>query len=211
MLWSSGDTKYVVTQDGQKNCVLDLKTGKMVWTLAPAQFVGGSSTAVVNGDVLISAGAHSGGTDLVAVRLTPSGVQPMWSRKDTGGAYCPLIHQGHVYCFGEGHGGSSWRCLDLKTGEDAWVEKVPKGGDPMSTPVLADGKIINIWGETHYTSASGYETVELVKATPEKFVRLGLAKFSLKIVGMSSPAIADGKLFFRLQDGGVACYDLRTK
>ena len=99
----------------------------------------------------------------------------------------------------------------MKTGEDAWVEKVPKGGDPMSTPVLADGKIINIWGETHYTSASGYETVELVKATPEKFVRLGLAKFSLKIVGMSSPAVAEGKLFFRLQDGGVACYDLRTK
>jgi len=45
----------------------------------------------------------------------------------------------------------------------------------------------------------------MLQANPEKFVSLGA--FSPGVAMMSSPAVANGKLYLRLLDG-VACYDL---
>ena len=209
-LWTSGDTNYIITTDARRCCLLDLKTGRTLWTAVESIFQMGVMTPVLCGDILVGATTH-GLSFLGAIKVTPSGPQPLWSRKDTFGAFGLLVDPERVYCYGEGNGVAEWRCVDLQTGADVWSKRMPAGySDVFSTPVLVDGKIINIWGSGHF-SATGYDTVELLTASPEGYVQLVMAKLTLKIAGMSSPAIANGHLFLRLQDGGVACYDLRAK
>ena len=207
MLWSSGGTNYVIGYDGARHCALELKTGRRVWTID--QFSPGSMTPVVHDDLLIWGQTHNGGTDLVALRMTPAGVQPVWSRKDSGGTYCPLVYQDRVYCFGDCHGGR-WRCVDLATGQDVWEQKVTHN-DSITTAALVDGKIINACSNDSHGGAGGEDKIEMLKATPEGYVQLAVARLPAKFVGLSSPSVADGKLILRLQDGGVGCWDLINK
>jgi hypothetical protein len=132
------------------------------------------------------------------------------------GAEAPLVYQGRVYCYGYCYDNPkgpayNWCCLDLKTGSNIWTKGVTWSQDADSAAVLADGKIIQTCGSAHY-NGSGYDTVEMLKASgPEGYIQLALCKLSLKIVPLTSPAVADGRLFLRLQDGGVGCWDLRAK
>jgi outer membrane protein assembly factor BamB len=204
VLWVSGGTNVVITDDGQKMCALDMKTGNTVWT---SDFRAHSYGPVISGDVLIGCAGQ-----VQAAKLTPTGLQPLWSRKDVS-SFGPLVYQGRVYCYGniQGKHDYRWWCLDLKTGQDIWTKDVTWGQDVTSTPALADGKIITPCGSSHY-NWSGVETLEMLKAGPEGYVQLALInKWKPKVVVMSSPAVAHGHLFFRLQDGGVGCWDLRAK
>jgi outer membrane protein assembly factor BamB len=201
VLWTSGGANYVITDDGRKVCALDMKTGNTVWK---SDFGACSYGPVISGDILIACNGQ-----VQAARLTPTGLQPLWNRKEVS-SYGPLVYQGRVYCYGniQGKHEYRWWCLDLKTGQDIWTKDVTWSWDVTSMPVLADGKIITPCGTSHF-GGPGYGTVEMLKAGPEGYVQLALInKWKPKIVAMTSPAIADGRLFFRLQDGGVGCWDL---
>jgi outer membrane protein assembly factor BamB len=109
----------------------------------------------------------------------------------------PLVHQGFAYVVQHGF----CKCLDAKTGELKWSQ--PNGGlqNSLSSPVLADGKIIA-------TLVSGHEgggSVVMYKASPGKYEEAG--RFNPHVVECSSPAIAGGMLYLRCEDG-IHCYDL---
>ena len=75
--------------------------------------------------------------------------------------------------------------------------------------VLADSKIIYPIGGAH--SGGGYQVV-MLKPSPEKYIQLGLFKpVGGGALPFSSPAIANGKLYLRLVDGSVACYDVTAQ
>jgi hypothetical protein len=86
------------------------------------------------------------------------------------------------------------------------------GSGVISTPILADGKLIVPLVNCHnfHGGAVGQDLIQMVKATPdEKCVQLGVFNPNA-LCSMTSPALAGGKLFLRLEDR-VACYDLRAK
>src|SRR5262249_9369526 len=114
----------------------------------------------------------------------------LWSKRlgsDRGSS--PVVYQDHVYVQGD-YGA---RCLSLKDGTEQWRTLELKG--EVASPVLADGKFMG--------NGNGFTV--LYRATPGKFEKLG--KFVSNALHPTSPAIAAGKLYLRLENG-IACFDL---
>ncbi|MBI3832158.1 MAG: PQQ-like beta-propeller repeat protein [Planctomycetes bacterium] len=199
ILWSAAGKDYIITTDGNRSwCCLELDTGKVVWSVpgAPSIF-----TPVLSGDTLILRGA----TQVEAYKVTPAAATLLWKqtvKMNERGSY--LVAQDSLFVMGCSDSGAVWYCLDMKTGALRWTQALP-GETLCNVTALADGKIVNIFGKGHY---DGSFQVEMVKATPEKYIQLGL--FNPKVNVYSSPAIAADKLYLRLVDG-VACYDLTAR
>ena len=84
-------------------------------------------------------------------------------------------------------------CYDPRTGRQIYKERLGSGGDGFTaSPVASAGKI-------YFTSETG--SVYVVKVGPDFNV---LATNQMGEVCMATPAIADGKLFFRTQGHVVA-------
>ncbi|MBI3829815.1 MAG: PQQ-like beta-propeller repeat protein [Planctomycetes bacterium] len=191
VLWVSGGTNYVISG---RNC-FDLHTGKPV--MAIPFDLGYGATPVISGDILMTVSGP--------FKLTPGKAELLWKNPVHESAASPLVYQDHVYTFYSWYSGDGWHCVDMKTGKEKWAQADPKeslaGNKTCSSAILADGKIIHPIG---YSSDTSYR-IEMLKATPERFVQLGV--FNPGIAAFSSPSIANGHLYLRLKDG-VACYDL---
>ena len=96
----------------------------------------------------------------------------------------PLYYQGRIYLV---KNGGIVSCLDAKTGELKYQDKLRSGGPYYSSPVVGDGKI-------YVGSARGvvtvFETGDDLKV---------LARNDLKDRIMATPAIVDGKLYIRIE------------
>jgi outer membrane protein assembly factor BamB len=97
----------------------------------------------------------------------------------------PLIHNGLIYMV---KNGGIFTCLDAKTGELKYEEKVEAGGPYYASPVLADGKIY---------LASGRGVVTVLKEGPVFEV---LAVNDLKQRIQATPALVDGKIYIRTHE-----------
>ncbi|MBI3831826.1 MAG: PQQ-binding-like beta-propeller repeat protein [Planctomycetes bacterium] len=197
VLWATNGHDCIITTDGNRLwCCLELETGKVLWTVPGAP---NTSCPVFSGDIMILRGAAK----LEAFKVTFSAAEPLWQQsvKHAAQSSC-LVSQDNLFVSNSADAGAAWSCLELKSGQVKWTQDII--GDTICTvPALADSKIINVFGKGHYDTS--YQ-VEMIKASPEKYERVGL--FNPKACMYSSPAIADGRLFLRLLDG-VACYDLK--
>jgi outer membrane protein assembly factor BamB len=199
VLWTSGEKNYVICG----GTCFDLHTGKVSWKAAGMN-TGYGLTPVVSGDILVGVGC--------AFTITPEKAELLWKGPkgvEFDPASSPMVYQDHLYQFFSWYSGDGWHCHDMKTGQEKWKQPNPKdslaGDTTCSSSILADGKIIHPIGQGH----SGHPfQVEMLLATPEKFVRVGV--FNPGACPFSSPAIADGRLYLRLKDG-VACYDLTAQ
>jgi outer membrane protein assembly factor BamB len=186
MPWTFAGKHYLLcNNEGDLHC-LETATGAMVWS-APGK---GYSTIAVAGDVMV---AQSGdkAIGLAAYRLTATQAQKIWSFDVTDVGTSPVIHDGYVYDVANGQA----VCVGLTDGKVAWNQSV--GAAWISCPVLADGKI--------YTLTDSSKTLLMLRASPAKFESLG--KATVNGLNSTSPAIARGRLYLRL-DEAVACYDL---
>ena len=212
-LWRADGRFYVIGTDNsdQWSCV-DLETGKVLWEkLDRISSNYGCTSAVVAGDILVS---QFTGEGLRAYKLTNSGAALLWkrpaNRSEPSAAY--TVWQKCLYVFADIKEGTTWLCLDLNTGETKWKgdDYAADGhvGGVFASPLVADGKLFNTIGAVH-NDRNDHEDVnslEMVSAAPDgKYQRLG--KFSPRICLMTSPALANGRLYLRLEKG-VACYDL---
>ena len=100
----------------------------------------------------------------------------------------PVIYKGHVFCIRDDGMAS---CLDLKTGEARWQERLFSENVKVS-PVAADGKI-------YFTSNQA--NCAVLKAEPKLEV---LATNKLNEATLATPAISSGKIFIRT-DGHLYC------
>ncbi|MFC2097738.1 PQQ-binding-like beta-propeller repeat protein [Bacteroidota bacterium] len=98
----------------------------------------------------------------------------------------PIYYKGLVYML---KNGGIFTCLDAKTGDLKYEEKIGSGGPYYSSPVIGDGKI--------YTSSA--RGVVTVLAVGDKLNIL--AKNDLKERIMATPAIVDGVIYVRTQKG----------
>ena len=188
---------------GSGTYCVESSTGKVLWKIP----TGSWTTPVVVGDELqIGASVPS---SLQLYNMTPEKAELVWEKKGifhelyTGSA---LVYQGHIYASADGSG----RCIDLKTGDVNWTAKL---WYCYCTPCLADGKV---FGYDH-AMGDGEDRISMWRPTPEKFELLGQFKPKsdqknnfAHVVGLNfvtSPAIANGKLYVRMSDC-IHCYDL---
>jgi hypothetical protein len=155
---------------------------------------------VVTGDNLLI-----GARKKMVFAMTPAKAELVW--EDRGGqdelyVGSALAYQGYVY---DGQG----RCLDLKTGEVKWSKGA---GYCYCSPCLVDGKV---FGYTHVNDGDDY--IHMWRPNPEKYELLAQFKPKAERKGafahitdvnyVTSPTIANGKLYVRMSDC-VNCYDL---
>ncbi len=100
----------------------------------------------------------------------------------------PLIYEGNVYLIRDDGNAS---CLDLKTGEPRWQERLFSENVKVS-PVAGDGKVFFL---------SGLGNCYVVKASPNF---QALATNQLNQATLSTPAISHGSLFIRTK-GSLYC------
>ncbi len=129
----------------------------------------------------------------VVLALDPSGKgnittetsHHLWSHNKTPDVPSPLYHDGLVYLCSEG---GIMTCLDAKTGEPAYKDQRAHAQRHRGSPVYADGKI-------YLTARDGM--ISVLKAGPEFEI---LASNDLGEGISASPAIADGRIYFRTNE-----------
>jgi len=208
--WESGGKTYVLASNGIGAIYcLDLQTGKDLWTVELTHYqYGPNFPAVCRGsDILMVEGQ--------TYRMTPTALQPLQKLAEfpaqNNFMANRVIYRDHLY--GEvdrGHSNArilGVSCWDLRTGALKWSSPLV---DAWWTPsIQADGKIImanGVGGQEGYIQNNW--KVMMIRATPEKFVRLG--SFAPGMIPWTPMALAGGKLFVR-RETGVSCYDLRAK
>jgi len=204
VVWERDGKAYIIYASWHLSCI-DPASGKIVWQVKEGG--GDLTTPVISGDYVQV--AH--GTKLRVYKMTPEKAELVWERKDYTEGYSgsALIYQDCIY---ESHDGIE-RCLDLKTGDVKWTTK--DVSYEYSSPCIVDGKV---FGYQRWTD----HEIHMWRPRPEKFELLGQfrPKFENLIPGekgdnfhirdvnyITSPAIANGKLYVRMVDS-VYCYDL---
>jgi len=188
--WRSDGSTFLICNSETDVACVEPENGKILWRARG----GGYSTAAVAGDRMVVLGNKSS-FGMTAYAISRSGAQKLWSIPFVDRGASPVIYNGHVYAVG-GRAKGKFICVELDTGKICWEQRV--GNTEFSTPVVADGKLIAVVGDSLW----------LVSASPEKYVLLD--KATLRVTRCTSPAFVDGRVYLRLKDA-IACYDLTPR
>ena len=114
-----------------------------------------------------------------------------------------VLLDGHLYA---SHDMRGWRCLDFKSGEQAWEDMKTIG---VGAAIVADGRMVVLSQDT--------DKVSLTEMTPAGMKVAGQFKLpaasQLRRRGTKAwahPVVADGRLYIREQEM-IFCYQVRTK
>ena len=177
------------------------------WKTRIAGSVNAASPVVVEDQVMISEAYRNGSAML---KLAGNQPQVVWQdgrrqRKKSLAMHwaTPIYHEGYLYgCSGRHTVDGALKCIDWKTGQTRWEQKVADRG----SLIFVDGHFINL-GENGL--------VTLFKASPDGYIEVG--KIDGKETGISpsypawtAPVISHGLLYLRGKHE-VICYDLTTK
>jgi outer membrane protein assembly factor BamB len=183
LLHGANGTTELIIMGGRQLDAYDPSNGKQIWYL-PIPIGNRTITGpTLAGDmVYATCGMRE---DLLAVKLGGTGLLPesaiVWRTRDsTPDSPCPVVWQGLLFAISDG---GIAQCLDAKTGEPKWKERLP--GDYKASPLAADGRI-------YFVNRAGRCIVIAASAKFEK-----LADNSLDDAMVASPALADGKLYLR--------------
>lgn len=171
----------------------DFQTGKEIWKINGGGDIPIPTPVVADNLVYINS-AHGRMSPIYAIKLdaegdisledeTTSNENIVWSVR-RGGAYIqtPLIYGDYLYNL---NWNGSLSCFNAKTGEQVYREQLGKMTAFAASPVAAAGKL-------YFCSQDG--DVYVVKAGPNFEI---LATNSLNDENLATPAISDGKLYFR--------------
>ena len=122
------------------------------------------------------------------IALKPAGLgqrshdEIVWQHEQgTPDSACPTVWGNLLFLLTDG---GIAKCLDVRTGELRWKERLG-GGPYRASPVAADGRV-------YFLNTKGMTTVV---AASENFQRL--AKNPLDDETLASPVVSDGKLYLR--------------
>jgi outer membrane protein assembly factor BamB len=189
-----GERKTQVIVNGFKHIGgYDFQTGKEIWKID-----GGGDipipTPVVAGNLVYINSAHGRMSPIYAIKLdaqgdislkdeTTANDKIVWSVR-RGGSYIltPLIYGDYLYNL---NWNGSLSCFFAKTGEQIYREQIGKMTSFAASGVAADGKL-------YFSSQEG--DVYVIKSGPNFEI---LATNSMKDENLATPAISEGKLYFR--------------
>jgi outer membrane protein assembly factor BamB len=190
--------------------LIEPKTGEILWETdrvaknENSLCVLGDAVFADVGPVTKSADGKKDLCRLGAFRVARQGAEPLWTAQSeaffSGRFTTPLAHAGHVYV--DSHDNNLFSCIDARTGRP--VREIAEDIDGLATHtgggnwcVATDDRVIT----------SG---LLLFGAAP-KFEPLGgpwRLPYAIGYCCPIQPAVADGRLFVRL-DNCLVCYDLR--
>ncbi len=206
-----GDMPMLITHGTHAARGYDARDGQLLWSLGDFSEIV-VPTPSVSHDLIFLASGYAPVQPIVAIRPTARGELTMPGRKaedgtkgpesipevawnqDRGGPYMPspIVYGDLLYCCGNG---GVLTCLDAKSGEQVYKERIKTGGNLSFTasPVAADGRL-------YFTAEDG--RVAVVRAGRE---------FVLEHVNpcgssaLATPAIADGIFYLRTVTDLIAC------
>ncbi len=193
-----GKTRQVVCPTGQSILGIDPVKGGLLWRYPfPNLASAVCATPVWTGDVLFISAAY--GTGCAALEIAPDGDKWTAHEKWTNGNLqthfaTAVIHDGYVYgCHGDL---AFWtlRCLDLKTGEVRWKQRLPC----RISFVAADGCLFGL-------TEKG--TLQLIEINPDKYVLKGELPDLLASKAWAAPALSRKRLYLR-DENNLLCVDL---
>jgi outer membrane protein assembly factor BamB len=174
----------------------DFKTGKEIWKLQGGGDIPVPTPVVDNGLIYIT-NAHGKMAPVYAIREGATGDITLadgatsnagvaWSAARDGGYMCtPLVYRGIVYIVKYNGVLSAY---DAKTGEVRYQQRLAGGTSAFtSSPIAADGKV-------YLASEEGH--VFVLKAGPAFEV---LAENDMTESVLATPAVSEGRLFYRTQ------------
>ena len=182
-----GDRTQLISVGSRAAFGYDARTGEEIWTIRHANF-NASARPISRGDIVyINTG--SDGAHLVALKLDAQAKgdltdspRILWDRpKRNAVLSSPVLVNDHIF---QATNAAVGVCVDLKTGEDLWNERLSPGKF-IAAPIATKERI-------YWISDTGEATV--VAAAPE-FKVLARNKFEAGVTG--SPAVADGAIFVR--------------
>lgn len=194
--------RQIVVATGQSILGVDASKGEILWRYPFGnQFNATCATPVwANNALLVSAGYGVGSALLdVVPPTTPSQkwtVREIWfTRKNLNNLMATsMIQGGHIYgC----HGEFVWflRCLDQKTGDIKWEERLTN----RQSLLAADG---------HLLSMGERGTLTLLEARPDRYAVKAELPNLLAFKTWAMPAFANGRLYLR-DERHLLCLDLR--
>jgi len=195
LVYSEGDTSFLITHGADYCITYDLENGKELWRVGglhprsgydrTLRFV---SSPVAKDGMVIVPSAKRGPTVAVSTdskgNITGKETNYYWELDQTPDVPSPLILEDYVYVCREN---GNLVCLDKKSGKLVYEERTNRDRHRAS-PVYADGHI-------YLTARSGKVTV--VKAGPKFEI---VAQNDLGESMASSPAISDGRIYMRTYD-----------
>lgn len=199
-IYTDNDRAYIAVNGWKHIGGYDFATGKEVWRLTGGGDIPVPTPITAKGFIFIT-NAHGAMSPIYAVRtsatadVTPpsGGTSPSiaWSVRK-GGAYMqtPLVYGDYLYvCRDNG----ALYCYEAESGKEVYSARLGTGRTGFTASgVAADGKL-------YYTSEEG--DVFVVRAGKEFAV---LSTNAMGEVCMATPAISEGRLFYRTQGHVVA-------
>jgi len=228
LVWRHDDTAAIITVNGNTIACLDPRSGAERWTAACGSKSYNGHTPAISGDRLIATGPGKG---FACWRLGAEGATKLWELPSlfASGYESPLIYRGHVWiskihaervgkqwdelaarwpqaftaaakaAFHNDEGRVVFRnamaCVELESGE---VRSLI--GTPMldhSSLVAMDGRLV--------LNSNGLTLVDADPVQP----RL-LDAIDVQNIWCTTPAVCDGKLYFRGTRHLINCWDLRA-
>ena len=178
------------------------------WRHPKIESVNASSPVVADDFVFIS---ESYGIGSSVLKVHPGGYEVVWkdraSRRNKSMELhwnTAIHHEGYLYaCSGQRPNGAELRCVALKTGKVAWVQRV-------------DERASLLWVNDAFIYLGEYGRLMLLKCTPEKLEVISQAvpkdkngRSLVKYPAWAAPVLADGYLYIRGKDR-LICFDLRS-
>jgi len=186
VLGDGKDRRLVVASTaGVSAYTLDgVRSWNYAWTFTGMALRTVGSPITADGMVFACSGDGSGDRSMIAVRPDPNGAEPalVWS-KEKNTPYVPTMLARDGYLYGVNDMGVAL-CFEAKSGDVMWQSRL--GGKMLGSPVLVGGKV----------SAADGEGVCHVFAAEPKALRV-LAKNKVGEAVFSTPAVSDGRLYFR--------------
>jgi hypothetical protein len=185
----------LVAQVKGKILGFDPASGKPLWScqgiddyVCPSVVAEGDVAFIIGGRRATAIAVRAGG------RGDVTATHKLWEIKKGTNVPSPVVHDGYLYWAHDSRG--TIYCVDAKTGEDAYEERLdPRPGKIYASPLAADGKLYYV------TRDAG---VFVVAARPQ-FELLAHNKIeSDTSVFNGSPTVADGRLLLR-SDRALYC------
>lgn len=175
------------------------KDGKVFWRYPwKTQFdVNAATPLLLPGDRLFVSSGYDVGAAVLQLKPEAGGgvkVEEVWKSRVMKNHFATSIHlSGHLYGFDK----STFKCVESGTGTEKWAGR----GYGTGNVIYADGHLIVL---------SDRGELALIEATPAEFREVAKAKV-LEGRTITSPALADGKLYVRNNTDEIVCLDVAER
>ena len=209
-VWSSapgtgGYAAPVVYRQGGKSCVavfgaqaiygVALKTGQQLWsyTWVTKHNVNAADPIVRDGKVFITSGYQKG---CVLLDISGDAPQVVWQNNAMQSHFSSVVYlAGYLYGIDGNTGGGALRCLDFKTGAEAWSQNLGFG-----SLIAAGGKLVVL---------NERGVLIIADAVPTGFREHSRAQVLQGGKSWTAPVLCRGMIYARNDKGALVCVDMR--